>query len=152
MFLGLMTVLKDSKPSIKWTFLMLTVVLASIERLCAITNTIAVERDWVVIIADGNGAVLEGKSRQLCKAKIFVAKWAIALNSQMRRIDLLCKLLGPLLISLLGAAGVSLQECLLFIMATNVISVNIEYFTITKVSIQPKLITQSYIFMSRFML
>lgn len=57
-----MTVLKDSEPPLKWSLLMVTVALASLERLCAIANTIAIERDWVVVIADGNGAALQGES------------------------------------------------------------------------------------------
>lgn len=49
----------------------------------------------------------------------------------MRRIDLICKLLGPLLVSLI--IGVDIRGCLLFIIVTNIVSVSIEYFAIAKV-------------------
>ena len=59
-FLSLMTVFKDGSSVLKWSALLVTIALASIERLCAIANTVAIERDWVVVIADGNRAQLEG--------------------------------------------------------------------------------------------
>ncbi|KAK6443395.1 hypothetical protein LTR95_000221 [Oleoguttula sp. CCFEE 5521] len=59
--------------------------LACVEKLGASTNTIAIERDWVVIIAGDEDAHLA------------------TLNAQMRRIDLFCKLVAPLAISLVDS-------------------------------------------------
>ncbi|KAK7748104.1 hypothetical protein SLS53_001356 [Cytospora paraplurivora] len=61
--------------------------LAVVEKLCSTMNTISVERDWVVVITEGNEAARR------------------AMNARMRRIDLGCKLLGPLVISLIALAS-----------------------------------------------
>lgn len=62
------------------------------------------------------------------------------MNSQMRRIDLVCKLLGPFFIGILD--GVSTETAILVNLAMNCASVVVEYFTIAKVShirlIQPQ--------------
>jgi len=96
--------------------------LAVVEKLSSVLNTIAVERDWVVTISDSN----EGRLRRL--------------NSQMRRIDLFCKLVGPLAISLIDTASSQIA-----IASTGVLSaasVAVEYFAIARVySIIPGLKT-----------
>ena len=46
-------------PPLRLGLLAIVVVLACIEKLCAIMNTVAVERDWVVIIADGDSDSLQ---------------------------------------------------------------------------------------------
>lgn len=76
-------------------------------------NTISVERDWVVIIAQGSEHDLQ------------------ELNSQMRRLDLSCKLVGPLAIALLD--GVSSRLAISVILAMTCVSISIEYFAIAKV-------------------
>ncbi len=53
------------------------------------------------------------------------------LNSQMRRIDLLCKLLGPLAISLLD--GLSTRIAILVTLGLSVASVGVEYLAIAQV-------------------
>lgn len=53
------------------------------------------------------------------------------LNAQMRRIDLMCKLLGPLFIALID--GVSTEVAIIVNFAMNVASVLIEYFAIARV-------------------
>ncbi|KAK5654299.1 hypothetical protein OQA88_7476 [Cercophora sp. LCS_1] len=89
------------------------VVLACVERLGAMMNLIAVERDWVVVMTEGND---EGRR---------------VLNARMRRIDLLCKLLGPLAIS--GVAAVSIPAAIVVTLGTNVLSVGMEYPFIARV-------------------
>jgi iron-regulated transporter 1 len=54
-----------------------------------------------------------------------------ALNAQMRRIDLICKLLGPLFIALID--GASTETAIVVNLAMNVTSVIIEYFAIAQV-------------------
>ncbi|KAM7183588.1 Ferroporti-1 [Rhypophila sp. PSN 637] len=62
----------------------LAVMAACIEKLASIVNLVSVERDWVVVIAGEN----DHARREM--------------NAKMRRIDLLCKLLGPLAISMIA--------------------------------------------------
>ncbi|SMY20265.1 unnamed protein product [Zymoseptoria tritici ST99CH_1A5] len=87
--------------------------LACVEKLSAVLNTISVERDWVVIVAGGH----EERLRDL--------------NAQMRRIDLFCKLIGPLAIAFVDGASPEVA-----IMATGcmtMMSVLVEYWTIARV-------------------
>lgn len=87
--------------------------LACTEKLNSVMNTISIERDWVVIIAQGNEHDLQ------------------ELNSQMRRIDLFCKLVGPLAIAIID--GFSTTLAILVTLAMTCLSVAIEYFAIAKV-------------------
>ncbi|TFK68075.1 hypothetical protein BDN72DRAFT_842291 [Pluteus cervinus] len=89
------------------------VALACVEKLCSILNLVAVERDWLVIIAGTDENALR------------------VLNSQMRRIDLFCKLLGPLAISLIHST--SMRTAVLVVFGTNLISASIEYANIERV-------------------
>ena len=54
------------------------------------------------------------------------------LNSQMRRIDLMCKLLGPLAISLLD--GLSTRIAILVTLGLSLVSVGVEYLAIAQVT------------------
>ncbi|KAJ5485110.1 hypothetical protein N7539_005098 [Penicillium diatomitis] len=91
-------------------------VLACTEKLCSILNMVSVEKDWVVVIAGDSHGDLR------------------AMNAQMRRIDLVCKLLGPLFIALLD--GVSAQTAIIVNFSMNLCSVVIEYYSIAKVAVQ----------------
>ncbi|KAL2429945.1 Solute carrier family 40 member 2 [Exophiala dermatitidis] len=91
----------------------LLVVLACLEKLGSITNTVSVERDWVVVIAGEDEAFLQ------------------ALNAQMRRIDLFCKLVAPLAIALLH--GWTPVIAVWATLITNALSVGLEYFLIVRV-------------------
>lgn len=87
--------------------------LAGVEKLSSALNTISVERDWVVIMAEGD----EERLRRL--------------NSQMRRIDLFCKLVGPLAISFADAASTS--AAIAVTAAITSVSVGFEYAMIARV-------------------
>ena len=87
--------------------------LACVEKLCSISNLISVERDWVVVISGEN---------EVARLK---------LNARMRRIDLCCKLLGPLTISLVNEASTTIAIWVTFAMSC--VSVFIEYVAITAV-------------------
>ncbi|KAJ9636016.1 uncharacterized protein PV06_01164 [Exophiala oligosperma] len=104
-----------SKPILA-LLLVLLIVLACVEKLCSIMNTVAVERDWVVVIAGGDDSELQ------------------TLNAQMRRIDLFCKLVSPLSIALLH--GWSPSIAVWSTLFTNALSVGIEYFLIARVFYQ----------------
>ncbi|EME49129.1 hypothetical protein DOTSEDRAFT_68004 [Dothistroma septosporum NZE10] len=87
--------------------------LACAEKLAWVLNTISVERDWVVIVAGGYDERLR------------------LLNSQMRRVDLFCKLLGPLTIAVVHSA--SPAAAILVTAAMTLLSVLLEYFAIARV-------------------
>jgi len=90
--------------------------LACIEKLSSVVNTISVERDWVVVISQNNTDDLR------------------ELNSQMRRIDLFCKLVAPLSIALV--AGLSTSIAILVTFGMTASSVFVEYYAIARVYYQ----------------
>ena len=100
-------------PSLRPLLIASLAVLACVEKLCSIMNLIAIERDWVVIIAENSHYELE------------------VLNSQMRRIDLICKLVGPLAIALVDVY--STITAIIAVLGMNAFSVPIEYFAIATV-------------------
>jgi len=55
------------------------------------------------------------------------------MNAQMRRIDLVCKLIGPLFIALID--GISTDTAILVNFGMNVCSVVVEYYSIARVSL-----------------
>ncbi|KAI1457298.1 Ferroporti-1 [Annulohypoxylon moriforme] len=87
--------------------------LACVEKLYSIINSVSVEKDWVVVVAGEDQGALS------------------SLNAQMRRIDLLCKLLGPLFIALID--GLSTKVAIIVNFAMNIASVTIEYYAIARV-------------------
>ncbi|RSM12618.1 hypothetical protein CEP52_002304 [Fusarium oligoseptatum] len=93
--------------------LLLATLFACIEKLCSIMNLVSVEKDWVVVVAEKDPEALR------------------VINAQMRRIDLLCKLLGPLFIALID--GYSSEVAIVVNFAMNAASVVVEYFVITRV-------------------
>lgn len=90
-----------------------SMVLACLEKLAFVANTVAVERDWIIVVSSSLG--VERKE----------------LNSAMRRIDLICKLIAPVCVGLLD--GYSTTVAIWAIFAQNAISVAIEYFAIAQV-------------------
>lgn len=90
-----------------------SVLLACVEKLAAGVNLIAVERDWVVVITERN----EEARRKM--------------NARMRRIDLFCKLLGPLTVALIAAASV--KAAVYTTLGMNLASVMVEYLCIETV-------------------
>jgi iron-regulated transporter 1 len=89
------------------------VALAGVEKLAFVANTVSVERDWIIVVSD---------SLSLDRQE---------LNSTMRRIDLVCKLIAPLGIGLLD--GYSTKLAIWVVFGQNAISVLIEYFAIAQV-------------------
>ena len=110
---GIMTTDAVSHANIKAGLLGVVCILACVEKISSVMNLVAVERDWVVVIADNTELDLQ------------------TLNSQMRRIDLACKLLGPLAIALLDA--ISTRDAIYATLGLSVSSVLPEYYTIAKV-------------------
>ncbi|KAJ0297702.1 hypothetical protein COL516b_010557 [Colletotrichum fioriniae] len=87
--------------------------MACVEKLYSIVNMVSVEKDWVIVIAKGDIEALA------------------VLNAQMRRIDLLCKLLGPLFIALID--GFSTKAAIIVNFSVNTASVAAEYYAIAKI-------------------
>ncbi|KAK3904041.1 Ferroporti-1 [Staphylotrichum tortipilum] len=90
-----------------------TVVLACIEKVLAGVNLVAVERDWVVVITEGNETARR------------------TMNARMRRIDLFCKLLGPLAVALIATASVPVAVYIT--LGMNLASVFVEYICVERV-------------------
>ena len=90
------------------------VVFGAIEKLCAIANKIAMERDWVVVICDQEAGEL---------ARV---------NAVMRRIDLSCALLSPLFVSFMTDL-VSTSFAIQVTFAMSVLSSVLEYWTVALV-------------------
>ncbi|KAL5117258.1 hypothetical protein ACEQ8H_004817 [Pleosporales sp. CAS-2024a] len=88
-----------------------SVVLACVEKLAYVANTVAVERDWIIVVSDS----LRVERQEL--------------NSVMRRIDLICKLIAPVGIGLLDG-GHSTRIAIWLVFAQNAISVAVEYWAI----------------------
>lgn len=105
----------DVKPADYSSLLIfaLLLILACFEKVFAIMNTVAIERDWVVVVAAEDNGILQ------------------TLNAQMRRIDLFCKLLSPLGIALLHSW--SAINAVWATLAVNAVSVSVEYWFIEKV-------------------
>ncbi|KAJ9199702.1 hypothetical protein DTO164E3_4587 [Paecilomyces variotii] len=87
--------------------------LACIEKLASVVNTVAVERDWVIVVSD---------SLDLPRQE---------LNASMRRIDLFCKLFAPVFISLVDSF--STRAAIWAVFCLNASSVLVEYLAIAQV-------------------
>lgn len=118
LLLWVMSLDLTSYTALKPTIFGTVCLLACAEKTCSIMNLIAVERDWVIVISENSSCELR------------------TLNAQMRRLDLFCKLVGPLLIALVD--GISTRAALWTTMGLSTVSVAVEYFTIAKVgSVSP---------------
>ena len=91
----------------------LTVFLACIEKLASIGNTIAVERDWVIVISSSLSLPRE------------------ELNATMRRIDLFCKLVAPLFISFIDTF--TTRGAIYTVIGLNTVAALVEYLAIAHV-------------------
>ncbi|OTB03082.1 hypothetical protein M426DRAFT_322111 [Hypoxylon sp. CI-4A] len=88
-----------------------------IERLSASGNLISMERDWVVTVAEPAGRPYD----------------LTHLNAVMRRIDLVCKLISPILIAAVISALGSIRLGVIFTGLTSLISIPIEVLSARRV-------------------
>ena len=109
--------------SMSWLLLGSLIILACAEKLFSIMNIVAVERDWVVVIAAGDGDLLQ------------------KINNQMRRIDLACKLFSPLAIALLHSWSV--MWAIWTTVIVNAASAVLEYVLIARVFRKVPLLSQT---------
>ncbi|XXG98718.1 hypothetical protein Hte_005047 [Hypoxylon texense] len=93
------------------------VALGIVERLSASGNLISMERDWVVAVAAPAGRPYD----------------LTHLNAAMRRIDLVCKLLSPILVSAAISALGSVRLGVVFTGLTSLLSIPVEVFSATRV-------------------
>jgi len=107
-----MLTVRDSSYVVQLSFVA-TIALACVEKLAAVGNTVAIERDWVIIVAEELNT-----DRQ-------------DLNAVMRRIDLSCKLLAPVVISLVDSYSTTTAVWVIF--GLSAVSVFAEYFAIAQV-------------------
>lgn len=98
----------------KWMGFLVLVAFSVAEKLCAIGNMIAIERDWVIVISQATNTELS------------------TLNSSMRRIDLVCALVSPMLTSLF-TTNLSTRDATLVVLGTSIVSPIFEYYLIYKV-------------------
>ncbi|KAF9876820.1 hypothetical protein CkaCkLH20_05666 [Colletotrichum karsti] len=105
--------IRDLHGDVQNSLFAMVVSLACIEKLCSVMNLVSVERDWVVVITEGNE-----KARQ-------------ELNARIRRIDLFCKLIGPLAISLIDGASTTIA--IWVTLSMTLMSVVTEYLCIARV-------------------
>ena len=103
---------KELGTKLRIGLFIVNILLACMEKLCSVLNLVSVERDWVVVISRDDDT-----ARRI-------------LNARMRRIDLFCKLFGPLAISLID--GASTIVAIDITLAMNCTSVVIEYFTVAE--------------------
>ncbi|KAJ6102720.1 hypothetical protein N7486_005147 [Penicillium sp. IBT 16267x] len=87
--------------------------LACLEKLAVTANTVAIERDWVIVISDSISVPRQD------------------LNASMRRIDLFCKLIAPVFISLVDSF--STRVAIWTVLGLNTVSVLVEYVAIAQV-------------------
>ncbi|KAL4968923.1 putative iron-regulated transporter [Aspergillus stella-maris] len=107
-------VLLTSPPAhLSWILFVALVLLAGVEKLASTANTVAVERDWAVVIS--NALNVPRKD----------------LNAQMRRIDLFCKLVAPVVVSLMDGL-LSTKIAIWGVLGLNVAVVLVEYFAIAQ--------------------
>lgn len=111
--LSAMLSISEEKDIVRYGLFALSVVLACVEKIAFNANTVAVERDWIVVVSESLNV-----ERQ-------------KLNSVMRRIDLVCKLVAPLSIGLVD--GYATRVAIWAVFGMNSASVVVEYFAIAQV-------------------
>jgi iron-regulated transporter 1 len=97
-----------------WVAFPASIFLACCEKLASIGNTVAIERDWVVVICDAVPDLERGD-----------------VNAVMRRIDLFCKLIAPVFISFVDAYDTRIALWTVMVMSS--LSTVVEYFAIAQV-------------------
>ena len=74
---------EPSRDGIFWLMIVLVVVSGAISNLASLASTLAVEKDWVKVICKNDSETLA------------------TTNSMMRRIDLVCKVVAPILVGII---------------------------------------------------
>ncbi|KAI0387278.1 Ferroporti-1 [Hypomontagnella monticulosa] len=112
-----MSFVLPTNPFIKGIGFAVAVTLGIIERLSSSGNLISMERDWVVTVAAPAGRPYD----------------LTHLNAVMRRIDLVCKLISPILIAAVISALGSIRLGVVFTGLTSAVSIPIEIVSAKRV-------------------
>ena len=96
--------------------------LGTLEKLSGVANMICMERDWIPILAPQASDENPATTYDLTQ-----------LNAAMRRIDLICKLVAPVLISIIIAAAQSTRFGVYAVAAMGIISWPADYFCARRV-------------------
>ena len=102
----------------------LAVLLGTLEKLSGVANMICMERDWIPLIAS--------QAKDATTSSTY--KYDLThLNASMRRIDLICKLIAPILISVLISATKSTRYGVLAVAGMNALSWPADYICARRV-------------------
>jgi iron-regulated transporter 1 len=102
---------------IKKAFFALVLVLGVFEKLSGAANMMSMERDWVVTVAAADGQAYD----------------LTRLNAVMRRIDLICKLVAPIVLSIIISASGSVQVGVLVVGGMSAASWAVEWWCARRV-------------------
>lgn len=105
-----------SSPATRNAIFGIILMLGVFETLSATGNTLAMERDWIVVAASSEGQAYD----------------LTALNAVMRRIDLTCKLISPILISMV-ISTLGTRTGVLIVALMSACSVGLEYLCARRV-------------------
>lgn len=83
--LYLMTFSASGHRTPAWILLAVLSLLACVEKLCSVINTISVERDWVVVISGGSDQELQGEKSSCLKACIVLMTTSHELTNETYR-------------------------------------------------------------------
>ncbi|KAL4802103.1 Ferroporti-1 [Aspergillus unguis] len=122
--------LNDPPKHFSWMLFVVLVLLAGVEKLAATANTVSVERDWAIVISDALGVPRQGTFSVL--SALLVISDDTDLNASMRRIDLFCKLVAPVVVSLMDGL-LSTRNAIWGVLGLNLAVVLVEYFAIAQV-------------------
>ena len=112
---------RELGTSVKDGLFAIVIVLGCVAKLAFVGKTVGIERDWVIVISQAHNIDLN--SLFSVKSELMVD-----MNATMRRIDLFCKLAGPLFVSVLTIPSPSFAAC--FLAGSNFLSFPFEYFFI----------------------
>jgi len=116
----LWAMVSQSLGSAKDGLFAVVILLGCIARLAFVGKTVGIERDWAIVISKSRGIDLSSTSRS--------SSINLDMNAVMRRIDLFCKLAGPLFVSVLTIPSASFAA--IFLASSNILSLPFEYYFI----------------------
>lgn len=99
------------------------IVLGMIERLSRTANLISIERDWVPILTTEAGQGMSASSKGSHKYDLTLV------NSTMRRIDLVCKLVAPIITSLVATRVADIRWAVALVAVTGLATWDFEIYT-----------------------
>ena len=118
----LFIVLSFSNPAPKQAFFAMALILGMLEKLSRGTNILSMERDWVPTLANTS-----------LDAEHHVIYDLTHLNTTMKRIDMLCKLIAPLAVSIFVSTVESERIAVILLASISTLSLGPECWSVQKV-------------------